>query len=273
MNLPKKCIAIDALLLTAALWAGAATAASPAATVTQVSGPLFAQGTGGRIKVLSMNSAVAPGDTLITGNETYAQVTFADRGVVTLAPDTQVAIDAFSFDEARPAADRAELSLIEGTMRVESGAIAKRNPARQGLKTPAGAIDGAGATFIVRYSPGAAPPPQKVAAVSTLSTTGTLSDAPIMLAQLAIPQSQQSLPPGLYVQVLDGLIHVANPAGTQSFSAGQFGFTPSFRLPPVIVPNNPGIQFTPPPAFSSPPSTNTSTSSSGKSNTVDCEVR
>jgi hypothetical protein len=270
MNLPKKCIAIDALLLTAALWAGAATAASPAATVTQVSGPLFAQGTGGRIKVLSMNSAVAPGDTLITGNETYAQVTFADRGIVTLAPDTQVAIDAFSFDEARPAADRAELTLIEGTMRVESGAIAKRNPARQGLKTPAGAIDGAGATFIVRYSPGAAPPPQKVAAVSTLYTTGTLSDAPIMLAQVPIPHG---VPPGLYVQVIAGLINLANAAGTQSFSAGQFGFTPNPTQPPVVVPNNPGILFTPPPAFNSSTSTSTSTSSSRKSSTVDCEVR
>jgi filamentous hemagglutinin family protein len=55
--------------------------------------------------------------------------------------------------------------------------------------------------------------------------------------------------PGLYVQVLDGMIHVTNGGGAQNFSAGQFGFTPSFQQPPVILPTNPGMQFTPPPVF------------------------
>ncbi|WP_435469543.1 hypothetical protein [Variovorax sp. GB1P17] len=78
--------------------------------------------------------------------------------------------------------------------------------------------------------------------------------------------------PGLYVQVLDGLIHVTNPAGTSNFSSGQFGYAPSFRQPPVMLPANPGIPFTPPPAFSS----STPVASNGgapKSNAVDCEVR
>jgi hypothetical protein len=39
--------------------------------------------------------------------------------------------------------------------------------------------------------------------------------------------------------------------GSTSFQAGQFGFTPSFTKPPVILPVNPGIKFTPPPTFSS----------------------
>jgi len=55
--------------------------------------------------------------------------------------------------------------------------------------------------------------------------------------------------PGLYVQVLDGMIHVTNGGGAQNFSAGQFGFTPSLQQPPVILPTNPGMQFTPPPVF------------------------
>jgi hypothetical protein len=33
----------------------------------------------------------------------------------------------------------------------------------------------------------------------------------------------------LYVQVIDGLILLSNQGGTQQFSAGQFGFTPTFQ--------------------------------------------
>ncbi|MDM0078154.1 hypothetical protein QTH90_27350 [Variovorax sp. J2P1-59] len=80
------------------------------------------------------------------------------------------------------------------------------------------------------------------------------------------------MPPGLYVQVIDGLIHVTNPVGTQNFAAGQFGFTPNVTQPPVVVPKNPGIQFTPPPAFNAPIGSS-GTNTAGKSNTVDCEVR
>jgi hypothetical protein len=100
------------------------------------------------------------------------------------------------------------------------------------------------------------------------------------MAQVALPgglspnqgPAQSSLPPGLYVQVIDGLIHVSNPAGAQNFAAGQFGFT-SFNQPPVILPKNPGLIFTPPPTFSSNTLGPTATASSGPSNTVDCEVR
>jgi hypothetical protein len=71
-------------------------------------------------------------------------------------------------------------------------------------------------------------------------------------AEIAPPQGK--LPPGLYVQVLDGVINLSNKGGSQNFSAGQFGFTPNFNQPPVVLPGNPGIQFTPPPSFSGPPS-------------------
>ena len=74
--------------------------------------------------------------------------------------------------------------------------------------------------------------------------------------------------------VIDGAINLTNKGGSANFSAGQFGFTPSFNQPPVVLPVNPGIKFTPPPAFSAPPVSGTGgTSGTTKSNTVDCEVR
>jgi hypothetical protein len=80
------------------------------------------------------------------------------------------------------------------------------------------------------------------------------------------------LPPGLYVQVIDGLINVTNKGGSQNFAAGQFGFTPTPSQAPVFVPKDPGLQFTLPKAFSAPPPVSGS-SSAPKSNAVDCEVR
>jgi hypothetical protein len=121
-----------------------------------------------------------------------------------------------------------------------------------------------------------------------MASTAALGDVypmqPLMLAQLSLPTPSglapgarptvdPSMPPGLYVQVIDGLINVINKGGAQNFAAGQFGYTPSPTQPPVIVPKNPGIQFTLPPGFviAMPPAGSTTTTP--KSNTVDCEVR
>jgi hypothetical protein len=81
-----------------------------------------------------------------------------------------------------------------------------------------------------------------------------------------------ALSPGLHLQVTDGAIVVTNNGGSQGFQAGQFGFVPSLNQPPVIVPNNPGLQFMPPPAFnigSGPAASN----GSGQGTAVDCVVR
>jgi hypothetical protein len=94
----------------------------------------------------------------------------------------------------------------------------------------------------------------------------------LLLAQNTPPVSPDGRNPGLYVQVLDGTIHVTNGGGTQNFTAGQFGFIPGFKQPPVILPTNPGMQFTPPPSFSSTIGTSGGTSAP-KPGDVNCQVR
>jgi hypothetical protein len=66
------------------------------------------------------------------------------------------------------------------------------------------------------------------------------------------PAPVTGLAPGLYVQVIDGAINLSNTGGSQNFAAGQFGFTSAVRQPPIVVPSNPGLQFTPPPQFAGP---------------------
>lgn len=97
---------------------------------------------------------------------------------------------------------------------------------------------------------------------------GALAQGPI--APPVTPVS--SLPPGLYVSVIDGAISLANRGGTTNFTAGQFGYTASVTQPPVLVPSNPALKFTPPPTFTTAAATPGS-SSAPKSGSVDCEVR
>ena len=83
------------------------------------------------------------------------------------------------------------------------------------------------------------------------------------------PAGGAPLPPGLYLQVIDGMISLSNVGGSLNFSAGQFGYIPRASQPPVIVPVNPNLPFTPPPTFTAPSTTITAPSAGS----VDCEVR
>jgi len=258
MTLRKKCIATSARAVLVAFGiAAAAHAAPPSGTVALTSGLLFAQGADGHAKILATGSAIGEGDRLVSGKMVFARVDFADKSSVILGPDTEVAVGQGQF------------TLIHGAIQVSGGAS---------VLTELGTISGADSRFVVKYSPVEA---GKVAMGTRIllaelspELSGLHSDAsPLQVAQNTAPAPGGQLQPGLYVQVLDGLIHVTNPAGTANFSAGQFGFTPSLRTPPVILPSNPGLQFTLPAAFNTSTGTGSSPASNSKAGAVDCEVR
>ncbi|OEZ63279.1 FecR domain-containing protein [Duganella sp. HH105] len=264
------------LLLALCGMAGAGWAAQVAGTIVQLSGPLLAKKADGVVRILSMRSEVESGDTLVTEKNTYAMVKFIDNSEITLKPATTFKVENFSYDAGKPDADNASFNLVKGGLRSVTGLLGKRNKEKFAMKTPSATIGIRGTTFIADI---VEPSAEAVAArmAYNLASTAALDPTaapvqPLMLAQLTIPSPTANRAPGLYVQVLDGLIHVTNPSGSSNFSAGQFGFTPSFRTPPVILPANPGIQFAPPPAFNQSTGPSSSTGPS-KSNTVDCEVR
>lgn len=241
MNLPRNCIATKALLFALLLFAATlARAGEMAGIVTHLSGPLLAKKADGTVKILAQKSTVEQGDTLVSEKNTYARIKFTDNSEITLRPDSQLKIDSFSFDEAKPENDNAAFELIKGGLRAITGILGKRNKERVSMRTPTATIGIRGTTYIAEYIP-------------VLPVAGERA-------------------PGLYVQVLDGMINLSNSGGSQNFAAGQFGFTPSFNQPPVILPANPGIKFTPPPAFS--PATASNGDTSGTSpNDLNCEVR
>ena len=282
----KSCIAIKSWLLLALLCAGVPALAEPTVgTVALLSGPLLATRPDGTTRVLAVKSAVESGDTLASPKKGYAQIRFSDGSQLILQPNTALTVDRFSYDPDQPQADHIDLTLVRGGVRSTAGLLGKRSIDRVVLKTPLADIATQGATVIVQYREAsteslAARRAFLLASTAALdwSPLATRSDVPLAarivpmkLAQVAPVPQQPALPPGLYVQVTDGMINVSNPAGSRDFSAGQFGYTPSLTQPLVPLPLNPGLPFTPPPVFySSAPSTATGPV---KSSNVDCLVR
>ena len=294
MSQPRRCTAIKAsrplLFLASLLLAAQAWAAQVVGTVVNLSGPLLAKRADGTAKVLSLKSSVEQGDTLVSEKGTYARIRFIDNSEITLRPNSQLKIDDFSFEEDKPEKDNAAFNLVKGGLRAVTGTLGKRSKEKFGMNTPTATIGIRGTIFIAEYI---APSDAAVAAygrasVAALSAVTGYTDVrsdmpaavplqvlPLRLAQVSgVPgTSSGGRAPGLYVQVLDGMVSLSNQGGSQNFAAGQFGYTPNITQPPVILPQNPGMQFSPPPAFSASTDPQAGSDDAAASNAVDCEVR
>ena len=280
------------LLAGAGAGAGAGAQAESVGVVTDLNGSLLAKSANGAIKVLALNSPLEQGDTVASRTGTYARVTLADHSDVTLGPDTELRIEKYSLHDTSPQSDGARLSLIEGRVRIAAGALGKRSNESFILVTPSATIDIQGSVLIADYvtpdrteaaRQDSQRQPQPAAAMAAVgyvpaavfkhvSMRSFNTRAPLLLAQNIPGSTAAGMNPGLYVQVLDGAIQLTNGGGTQNFAAGQFGYTPSFQQPPTILPTNPGMQFTPPPSFSSTTGSQSGTAAA-KPGDVDCVVR
>jgi hypothetical protein len=274
MNLHSPVLA--SLLAALSLFAAQANAGTPAGQVTQLSGFVMAVKADGVLKVLSAQSVVEVGDTLTSEQDTYVRIDLADGRQAVLGPQTRLKI-----------ASVARLDLAEGQLQV----LASATPGAGRLTIEAGetTVDAGAGSFNLFYRPDPAVALARrayaqaslaSAASPVRSDAGTALPVWERVAQVQIPSVPRApsvpgaLAPGLYVHVIDGLINLSNKGGSQQFSAGQFGFTPSVLRPPVIVPTNPGLKFTPPPVFSFSTPGGTSGSGGGsKAPAVDCEVR
>lgn len=231
--------ALAALALSAAC--SLALAAQVAGTVVNLSGPLLAKKGNGMVKVLVLKSEVEQGDTLVSEKNTFAQIRFVDNSEITLKPNTTFKIDTFAFDAGKPDGDSANFNLVKGGLRSITGLLGKRNKEKFQLRTPTATIGIRGTTFIVEY------------------------------VEEGADDIGAALPPGLHLNVLDGMIVVANPAGEQAFSAGKSGFVRGMTSPPRVVPDNPDLRFAPPPAFSMMGQNDNP--GIGITDALDCEVR
>ena len=231
-------------------------------------GMLLSRNGAGTIKILAPDSSIESGDRLLTRPGTYARLTFTDHTAVTLGPDSELVIVQYSYSDTAHS-NSAVFDFVQGRVgnRRRPPGRTQRRPLRPRIRRSERSPFSQ-ATFIAGFT---APPrtarlhflrvpqPDRETPMDVLHFENVVYHPPngqppprLLLAQnTATPDATTGLNPGLYVQVLDGTINVTNGGGTQNFTAGQFGFTPGFQQPPVILPSNPGMQFTPPPSFSS----------------------
>jgi hypothetical protein len=253
-------------------------AGQPAGTITKLSGWLMAIQPDGKPKVLSVDSVVEVGDTLVSEEGTYANLVLQGGNEVLIGPASRLAV-------VRSEPQWVAIALVQGQLRATVANVAARGD-RFTIDTGDGSVEASGARFELTYVPLTAAVATarreaytraSLAALESSGMTDTPRDSAIgeLVAQVAPgapkPPTAPGLPAGLYVSVIDGAIKLSNKVGSQSFTAGQFGYTASITKPPVVVPANPGIKFTPPPTFAS----NSGGGSGGgsKAAAIDCVVR
>lgn len=195
----------------------AATAAE-SGMVMNVTGSLTAKSPDGTLRVLAVKAPVAPGDTLITGRDSYARVKFPDGGEVSLRPDSHFKILSFHFNEQQPEKDSAGFNLLKGSMRALSGLVGKR-----------GDPDG--------Y--------QIKALAATAGIRGTKFGLLLCQNDCAHVPTPTGVPPenGLHADVEEGTVILKNEAGSQLVHAGEFSHVKDAQSAPALVPKEQGIKI------------------------------
>lgn len=146
---------VPALALLAALAvhmpAGAAED-GPIGQVKNASGAVFIERGGARIP-LKAGDRLVQTDTVITGNDGSAGITFADNSMMALGPDSTLALERFQFNSTTNEGLFAT-QLRTGTLAVKSGRIVQQTPEAMTIRTPAALLGVRGTEFVVRAGDG-----------------------------------------------------------------------------------------------------------------------
>lgn len=207
---------LSSLMLALLSVAGAAFADN-AGQVQHLSGTLSVQRPDGTVRILSQKSEVAPGDTLTTQKDSYAQINFTDGSSMTMRPNTQMKIDAYQFVQDKPEADNAFFRLIKGGLRTVTGLVGKRG------NQDAYKIGTSTATIGIRGS------------------SGDTMDC--MQGCEGVTSTSDKLERGVYHTTYTGSYIMQNEAGSQIIGEGQFGFVKDPKVAPQILPGDPGLNL------------------------------
>ena len=97
---------------------------------------------------LANGSKIFYGDTIISKEQSNAQILFLDQTVLTLGEDTELTIDEFIYDPTSH--DGSFVSNVKsGTVKFITGQISKKNPDNLEVKIPSGTLGARGTEFVV----------------------------------------------------------------------------------------------------------------------------
>ncbi len=129
-----------ALGMLALLGDAPALAATPAGEVIIASGEVIAIQSDSTARPLQRKSEFYAGETIQTGVDAYAHLKFSDGALLALRADSQFRVDEHHFDADSAANSSTILSLLKGGLRIITGLVAKQNPDKYKVNTPAGTI-------------------------------------------------------------------------------------------------------------------------------------
>ena len=109
-------------------------------------GEVIALSNGGS-RELKQGDFIYVNDEIITSNRSFAVLQFEDGAKVTVRPDSTLIIETYLYNGN--AGDEATLNLVEGGLRVITGAMAKSNPENYKVRTPVALMGVRGTEFSV----------------------------------------------------------------------------------------------------------------------------
>jgi hypothetical protein len=96
--------------------------------------------------------AVREADKIVTGADGAVGVTFSDNSLLSLGPNSALAIDRYVFDSTTNAG-RFDSTLSKGTLAGVSGKIVKQSPEAMRVHTPSAIMGVRGTDFVVQVEP------------------------------------------------------------------------------------------------------------------------
>src|SRR5262245_18287984 len=88
---------------------------------------------------------------LVTGADGTVGVTFADNSLLSVGPNSALAVDKFSFNPSTHEG-QFDASLQRGTLAVISGKMVKQSPEAMKIRTPASILGVRGTEFVVKVA-------------------------------------------------------------------------------------------------------------------------
>lgn len=220
------------LLFAACLVLGAQAWAQDIGQVIQLMGTVSAQKNNGAIRLLSLGAGVSAGDVITTEKNSVVRIALSDGGQLSLRPESRLNLEAYQFQETQPQQDKMAFSLIKGGLRAVTGSIGKRSNANAYQAKATQATIGIRGTRFGMLD------------CRTLEGEPDKDQASSCLGLLVNQTKDKTIPPadGLYVEVTEGAINVANNAGALIVSNGQISYVADANTAPVSLNEDPGLR-------------------------------
>jgi hypothetical protein len=128
----------------------AAALANDIGQVKVTKGVVHVEREGARIPAV-VGMPVREADKLVTGADGTVGVTFADNSLLSVGPNSTLAVDKFSFNPSTHEG-QFDASLQRGTLAVVSGKMVKQSPDAMRIRTPASILGVRGTEFVVKVA-------------------------------------------------------------------------------------------------------------------------